>query len=111
MFYTFLQNNTHGRWVYDAERGLAPFVIVEATDGYDAMERAVAIGIYFDGCSTGVDCRCCGDRWHDPYDAAEVPAIDGEPAADYVPQFAPVEHLAFIHRMDGSKEAILPVAR
>lgn len=38
-------------------------VIIEATSWEAADEKAVSLGIYFDGCRHQLDCGCCGDRW------------------------------------------------
>jgi len=63
-FYEFDQNNSGGRFHIDDKAGLGPSVWIEATSLGDAIHRAMDIGIYFDGCDSGRDCRCCGDRWH-----------------------------------------------
>src|SRR5262245_57822169 len=64
MFYEFSQNNSGGYFVNHPEKGIGHTVWVEADDACHANARAVIIGLYFDGCRTGVDCTCCGDRWH-----------------------------------------------
>jgi hypothetical protein len=62
-FFEFDQNNSGGSFHIDDERGLGPRVWIEALDANDANARAEHLGIYFDGCSNGRDCPCCGDRW------------------------------------------------
>jgi hypothetical protein len=61
MFYKYTQNNSGGS--YDIDDAVAYAVIIEASSSTEADDIAKKIGIYFDGCSTGADCPCCGDRW------------------------------------------------
>ena len=85
-FYTFRQNNSFGRFDYDAGRGISVNVIVEADNTADANSRAERIGLYFDGAG---DCPCCGTRWSEQYsytdqkgvfndNSSQVPEIYGE---------------------------------
>ena len=85
-FYTFRQNNSFGRFDYDAGRGISVNVIVEADSVDDANSRAERIGLYFDGSG---DCQCCGTRWSEQYsftdskdvfndNSSPVPEIYGE---------------------------------
>jgi hypothetical protein len=78
MFYTFGQNNSGGSFVFDYSRGITHFVIIEADSESEAMERAERIGLYFNGCSNGIDCSCCGDRWYSPDGPTTEPSIYGE---------------------------------
>lgn len=66
-FFTYNQNNSGGSFDYDANTGIAQYVIVEADNVSDANAKALDIGLYFDGCETGLDCSCCGDRWYEPW--------------------------------------------
>lgn len=81
MFYCFNQNNSGGRFRTDHARGISHYVIVEGESRDDIIERAKNIGLYFDGCRTGRDCSCCGDRWYEPWegtnDLSDVPSIYG----------------------------------
>jgi hypothetical protein len=61
MFYTFIKNNSAGS--YDIEDGVDECVIIEADTAGEANDRAISVGIYFNGCEDGRDCDCCGDRW------------------------------------------------
>jgi hypothetical protein len=61
MFYTFHQNNSGGSFVIN--NNVAPYVIVEADSAVEANQIAEELEIYFNGCSDGIDCECCGDRW------------------------------------------------
>ena len=66
MFYTFCQNNSFGRFTEPAE-----VVIIEADSADEANHLAQEYyGLYFDGCESGEDCPCCGDRWY-PVDESE----------------------------------------
>lgn len=60
--YHFRQNNIGGTFVTN-ER-VDQHVFIEAGSCGEANELAELVGIYFDGCETGRDCSCCGDRWH-----------------------------------------------
>lgn len=50
--------------------GITRYVIIEANSASHANERAEEIGLYFNGCRNGIDCRCCGDRWYKTYPEA-----------------------------------------
>ena len=63
-FYIFRQNNSGGR--LDVDGWLTHFVIVEAETEEDAITKGKDLGIYFNGCQSGMDCQCCGDRWDEP---------------------------------------------
>lgn len=82
MFYCFDQNNSGGRFYTNHNRGISHYVIVEGDSREDIIERAQNIGLYFDGCYTGRDCSCCGDRWYEPLEGtndllSETPSIYG----------------------------------
>lgn len=88
-YYTFTQNNSGGRF-----RGPAHYVIIKATSAKQANSIAEENGLYFDGCDTGQDCNCCGDRWYRAYsekDATDVPMIYGEPAENFKDYFTKEE--------------------
>lgn len=65
-WYAFRQNNSGGVFVYNDD--VAEYTYIQAYSTSHANSIAEEIGIYFDGCSTGQDCRCCGDRWHRAYE-------------------------------------------
>ena len=57
-FWTYRQNNSGG---YSAG---PDYVVVEADSCGEANDLAQEkAGVYFDGCESGIDCECCGDRW------------------------------------------------
>jgi len=69
-FYEFTQNNSGGSFV--ANDKLCHRIFIEAINVADAISKAEELGIYFDGTSTGRDCSCCGDRWHEPWDELNI---------------------------------------
>lgn len=83
MFYTFVQNNSGGAYHRDAT--VDEYVIIEGISIEQVTDRAQDIGVYFDGCDRGLDCECCGDRWHVPFDDSElnpVPSTYGTPVEE-----------------------------
>lgn len=60
--YEFSQNNSGG--FFEVDDFVCHRVIIEAENAEEANKIALNMGIYFDGCSIGVDCNCCGDRWY-----------------------------------------------
>lgn len=78
-FYSYRQNNSGG--VYELP---AVTVVIQAKSIDHADERVQEIGVYFDGCSTGRDCSCCGDRWFGAWsdEGDDVPSEYSEPILD-----------------------------
>ena len=77
MFYHYSQNNSGGSFDFDKETGITNNVVIEAESAYLEDSRDEYIGIYFGG---GVDCPCCGDRWHEAYDeGTEEPCVYDRP--------------------------------
>lgn len=58
----------------------APNVYIEAENAEEANEKALQIGIYFNGVEDGIDCPCCGDRW---YPVSERDAVENMPKDEY----------------------------
>ncbi len=80
-YYTYVQNNSGGSFT-----GPAHYVIIKATSAKEANRIAEDHGLYFNGCDTGQDCDCCGDRWNEQYDdefGTESPMIYGMPVNEY----------------------------
>jgi hypothetical protein len=79
-FFNFRQNNSGGSFDYIESEGITVNVIIEAKYAEDANITAIQKGLYFDGCSHGQDCSCCGDRWYrvDESEGTKVPMIYGE---------------------------------
>lgn len=58
MFYNYDQNNSGGS--YSGPK----YIVVEADSPQQADKIAESkTPVYFDGCDSGQDCSCCGDRW------------------------------------------------
>lgn len=66
-WWSYSQNNSGGSFHHDADAGIGTHVFIEAVDVVHANARAENIGLYFNGCDTGQDCSCCGDRWYRAY--------------------------------------------
>lgn len=73
-FFTFSQNNSGGFFT-----GPAKYVIIEALDMSEADDIAERNDLYFNGCESGWDCSCCGDRWGRAWgNGTEKPEIHGK---------------------------------
>jgi len=105
-FYTYRQNNSGGRFTISEKEGISEYVIIEAINAEHSNTRAEEIGLYFDGCETGNDCSCCGDRWHraDESYGSDVPSIYGKPLADMEKSY--FQECCFVHYLDGKFEKI-----
>lgn len=79
-YFGYPQNNSGGSWV-----GPYHHVIIEAANAKQADLRAeTETDVYFDGCMSGSDCDCCGDRWSRAWDDGDdVPVIYDTPVAEY----------------------------
>jgi hypothetical protein len=79
-WFEFSQNNSGGHFDIDRSNGIGPRVWIEAADADAANERALDIGLYFNGVEAGFDCDCCGDRWYEVWDSDGVaePEIDDD---------------------------------
>lgn len=109
MFFTYRQNNSLG--VFHADDKVAVYVIIEADGAKEADQRAQDwAGIYFNGCDSGDDCPCCGDRWSEAWDdneGTEEPTIYGEPAQEYLGE----NNLAFVRAGDDQRYALVYYAK
>jgi hypothetical protein len=104
-FYHFDQNNSGGS--FEVNDKVAHNVIIEAINPQHANQIAEGIGIYFDGCESGMDCSCCGDRWPraSDYDAAETPTIYGKPIEERREIFCRVgEPYCHVYYLNGDKK-------
>lgn len=81
MFYTYVQNNSGGKFITDNHVG--EFVIIEASSYKEANTLAESHGVYFNGCNNDIDCYCCGDRWNESYDGSEEPMIYGRTIEEF----------------------------
>lgn len=108
-FFHFRQNNSGGSFDIDETRGLTVNVIIEATDAAHANALAETKGIYFNGCDTGMDCKCCGDRWYPAWgdDGEDEPSVYNTPVKDYTPgkmRWTPEGRDVAVHYYDGRIE-------
>lgn len=60
-WYKISQNNSYGEFVVD--ENVSVDIFIEAPNADEANKKLLSLGAYFDGCSIGMDCPCCGDRW------------------------------------------------
>lgn len=70
MFFEISQNNSGGSFHVDDK--VCHRLFIEADGVEDAISKAEDLGCYWDGCDSGYDCPCCGDRWHQPYSAVDL---------------------------------------
>lgn len=57
------QNNSGGSFDFDDK--LTRRLFIEADTYEEAEHKAFTMGVYYDGCKKGIDCKCCGDRWYE----------------------------------------------
>lgn len=101
MFICFRQNNSGGS--YDIDDNLSPLVVVEGNDYDHCVERAEAIGIYFNGVNRGLDCECCGNRWYRGDEVlANIENCQEVPAMEYGGGIFGSE-VSVIHYLDGRR--------
>jgi hypothetical protein len=106
-FFHFNQYNSGGSFDFDKEAGITHHVVIEAADAADANSRAEDIGLYFNGCSDGRDCDCCGDRWSDCHDDGDAePMVYGEPVASakHATKWMKAGYETAVHYADGRIE-------
>lgn len=73
MFYEFNQNNSGGS--FDVTDTLCHRLLIQADNEKDAILVAESLGCYWNGCDSGTDCDCCGDRWSKDF-IDEIPESD-----------------------------------
>lgn len=103
-WYEYDQNNSGGEWLKPAVH-----VFIQAEDGGEADARAATVGIYFDGCSDGRDCSCCGDRWYSSEykKGSDAPTVYGALAASYVSVWeSPGIPSVLLYASDGTKTIV-----
>jgi hypothetical protein len=83
-FYEFSQNNTGGYFDVDAQ--VCHRLFIEADSARAAKQKALDLGVYFDGIDKGMDCPCCGDRWYG-CEEVEFPHYSGAETVEDVAQF------------------------
>lgn len=70
-YFEFTQTNSGGFYISDDNVAIS--VIIEAEDFDKAIDKALDIGIYFNGVENEYDCSCCGDRWNKYPEEIELP--------------------------------------
>jgi hypothetical protein len=100
-FYTFWQNNSGGFFNNDYESGVSEVVIIEAASAEKANDKALELGIYFNGCETGLDCDCCGDRWYEASETEgdDVPTFYNKEVKDWIED---EKASGYVHYLDGT---------
>jgi hypothetical protein len=108
-FFAYNQNNSGG--VFDLTDNVTHWVIIEAGDATEANAKLEHFGGYFNGCESGRDCSCCGDRWYAQMeeDAGEPePLVYGKTPAEFVAEnsflWMPDGKEVVVHYADGRKE-------
>lgn len=101
MFYLFRQNNSGGSFEIDLKAGIGPHVWIEAESSKEANRKAEDLGIYFDGCATGIDCDCCRDRWCEVRDKDAMPEPDIDQDYDFY-----WHDSVYVHYANGTVKAI-----
>lgn len=104
-FYHYNQNNSGG--IFIDNDSVCEDVIIQARSAEEANSIAETIGIYFDGCSKGIDCNCCGDRWNKQYDedgVTEIPMIYD--TSVYEMRKRMFNDKCYIYYLDGTKEIV-----
>lgn len=61
-WYEFDQNNSGGS--FDVDDDVTHRIYIQAFSYKEAEDKALDLGVYFNGVQSGRDCDCCGDRWH-----------------------------------------------
>ena len=85
-WFTFSQNNSGG--TFSVNDKVDAWVFIQARTPDEANNLAERIGIYFNGCASGYDCGCCGDRWSSQWrdeKGEDIPTKYGEPLEGYSP--------------------------
>jgi hypothetical protein len=106
-FYMWRQNNTGGSFITDGD--LSRFVVIEAKNYAKAEEKALNLGVYYNGVDSDRDCECCGDRW---YSGDMVELKDGDTIEDYLQreedEYPCRGTMTILHLADGSKKIFEP---
>lgn len=100
-FYTFTQNNSGG--YYNINDDVAHFLIIEANDAEQAIERMHDITA---GHSEW--CECCGERWFgwiNESDGHSMPTVYGENVLENKPNGV-FSTSTIIHYLNGEKQKL-----
>lgn len=73
MIVEYYQNNSGGEFHVHEDVTLTMLIVADSVDEANVFAERHT-GIYFQGCSLGIDCGCCGDRWdiaREPWDVVD----------------------------------------
>lgn len=116
-WYEFSQNNSGGSFTENDK--VTHRVFIQAMSLKDCLSKAESIGIYFNGCDSGRDCSCCGDRWYQP-DLLKFPkhwdkGISFNNIEEYAQYLADkygwysIKVEAYLYYLDGTKKEITTI--
>lgn len=80
-FFEFSQNNSGGSFTVDEK--LCHRLFIEADSYEEAVDKAENLGCYWNGVDEGMDCSCCGDRWHQPFGEIDLMKMDSNKDGGY----------------------------
>ena len=105
MFVTLSQNNSGGYFINDEDKGICEYIIIEADNNTEFINRlnriANSINGFYDYCN------CCGERWFIDEDSIEFesePLIDDESV--YKVKKYSFREKCFIHFKNGNIEKV-----
>ena len=111
-FWCYRQTNSGGSFYFSKSGGIGVYVVVEADSATDADRRAEDIDLYFNGCESDRDCRCCGDRWYPASGEGDsVPSVYNVPVEDFGSHWPQLGEQSgepphiFVHYKDGRIES------
>lgn len=89
-WWEYSQNNSGGS--FDSDGGSATWIWAQSASQADHI--AERNGIYFDGCRSGSDCPCCGDRWSPAWGKPDKENMPVESLVEYLTAGGNRSHLA-----------------
>ncbi len=89
-WWKYSQNNSGGS--FDSDGGSATWIWAQSASQADHI--AERNGIYFDGCRSGSDCPCCGDRWYPARGKPDKENMPVESLVEYLTAGGNRSHLA-----------------
>lgn len=69
-FFEYDQSNSGGHFL--CNNHICHRLFIEADNENIANQKALNLGVYFNGVEDGTDCDCCGDRWGGPYERVDL---------------------------------------
>lgn len=119
LWYEFNQNNSGGSFIENDK--VTHRIFIQAMSLKDAVSKSEELGVYFNGCDSGIDCPCCGDRWSEP-NALEFPVDWGkgsvfnniEEYSEYMAKnygWFEMKNDSYLYYLDGTKKVVKAVKR